>query len=249
MAFQEYPKQMNHPNYRPAVVSGYRRNPDGSAVNDPPGTPAKFPPVVVNNVDQEQDYASKGYLPAGVSDPQAYLRATIGAETPGVYKFQEYPKWMYRVEDDELQSQMVQSEAEERRMGEGWYATPDAAWGKDEQDDHHATNDASVQSSPETVLLRPATIRGEFERLLGDAVELSLSEEGESCAYVFTHASGAHVDLRVFDDDRAMSLQAFSRRMLEFPVLLMRQHLDGATAKPTGKRKYTKSAGSKPAAA
>jgi hypothetical protein len=145
MAYQEYPKQMVHPHFRAAVNSGYRRNADGSATNDPPGSPAKFPPVVVNNRDQEQDYASRGYLPAGVSDPAAYLRTTIGADAPGVYKFQEFPKWIYRVEDGELQSKMVQSEAEEARAGKGWCATPDAAWAA--LDEEHGTNDQTVPAA------------------------------------------------------------------------------------------------------
>lgn len=163
MAYQEYPKELKHPHYRPAVVSGYKRNADGSATNDPPGQPAKFPPVVVNNFDQEQDYASRGYLPAGVSDPGAYLRATIGADQPGTYHFQEYPKWVYRVEEGEkgpeLESQMVQSEAEEKRLGKNWVTRPDAAWAAvtPAEDHSSATNDHLTPAAVQRVLKAKAT--------------------------------------------------------------------------------------------
>lgn len=129
MAYQEYPKELRHPQFRPAVIAQWDPKIKDPA-QQPQGQPAKFPPVIVHNLDQEQEYASRGYLPAGVSDPDAYLRATIGAEQPGTYRFQEYPKWLYRVGDDgtgEVQSKMVHTKPEERRLGAGWAATPDAA--------------------------------------------------------------------------------------------------------------------------
>jgi len=127
MAYSEYPKAMNHPQYRPAVVSGYTRNPDGTAKNDAPGSPAKFPPVYVSNADQELDYASRGYLPAGVSDADAYMRAVAGADTPATYGFQEFPKYVYQVQDGHVASALVQNEAEQGSLEGAWYATPDDA--------------------------------------------------------------------------------------------------------------------------
>jgi hypothetical protein len=142
---------MIHPHYKPAVLAQWDTNIKDPA-RQPQGHPAKWPPVIVHNLDQEQDYASKGYLPAGVSDPDAYLRATIGAEAPGTYKFQEYPKWLYRCEDGGVQSQMVQSEAEEKRLGRHWHATPDAARMALQEDAPAVTNDSISPKAVERAL-------------------------------------------------------------------------------------------------
>lgn len=120
-----YPLEMRHPHYRPAIISGYRRNPDGSSSNDPPGRPAMNPPVWVNNRDQELRYASLGYLPVGVGDAQAYLREVLDADLPSTYRHQEYPKWLYRF-NGTLESALVKNEEEHARMS-GWSATPDEA--------------------------------------------------------------------------------------------------------------------------
>lgn len=121
-----YPKEMRHPNYRPAVISGYRRNADGSVANDPPGSPPSNPPVWVNNYDQELYYASLGYLPVGVVDASAYF-ATVGdAAKHKEYSHVDYPKWLYRFEG-RLQSQIVNDPDEHSALGDGWFETPDGA--------------------------------------------------------------------------------------------------------------------------
>ncbi len=154
MAYQEYPKALHHPQYQPAVISGYKRNPDGSVNNDAPGKPAKFPPVHVNNKDQELQYASLGYLPHGISDPDAYIRATIGADAPQEYGFTEYPKWLYQCNDGQLKSELVNGADQEKKLGEGWFATPDLAVADDEaeeedEDEADATPDQTSESPAE----------------------------------------------------------------------------------------------------
>ncbi|MGH6737591.1 MAG: hypothetical protein ACREDY_00905 [Bradyrhizobium sp.] len=57
---EEYPKYLHHPGYAPAVIS---------RIGDPPGTPVRFPPVVVHNTDQEEQHIAKGYAPSGPSIP------------------------------------------------------------------------------------------------------------------------------------------------------------------------------------
>lgn len=52
-----YPMTMTHPAYRPAVLSR------GDIRSTAPGSPARYPPVVVNNADQEEYHVSRGYVP------------------------------------------------------------------------------------------------------------------------------------------------------------------------------------------
>lgn len=91
----EYPKEMHHPHFKPAVLSV------GPAM-DLPGGPnqsraARYPPVTVNSPDQEEWYASRGYA-SGRSLPQRHkdrenirMRQAPEAETPETY---EYPKYV-----------------------------------------------------------------------------------------------------------------------------------------------------------
>lgn len=146
MEFQKYPLAMFHPRAQPAVISGYKRNLDGTATNDPPGKPAVFPPVTVNNQDQELLYASKGYVPNGTSDHDAYMRAVIGADEPSGYKFAEYPKWLYQCVGGEINSRLVKSAKDEEALGRDWYRTPDQA--REAIDDHDPeTAEAPAASS------------------------------------------------------------------------------------------------------
>jgi hypothetical protein len=50
----EYPKTLIHPGYAPAKISESRI----------PGVPARFPPVIVYDSDQEEECCAKGYLPS-----------------------------------------------------------------------------------------------------------------------------------------------------------------------------------------
>lgn len=122
-----YPKEMRHPHYRPAVISGYRRNADGSVANDPPGSPSANPPVWVNNYDQELYYASLGYLPVGVTDSKAYFDTVGDAAKPKAYSHVDYPKWMYRMAEGRLSSVIVNDPDEMQALGEQWHATPGEA--------------------------------------------------------------------------------------------------------------------------
>lgn len=122
-----YPKEMRHPNYRPAVISGYRRNTDGSVANDPPGSPSVNPPVWVNNYDQELYYASLGYLPVGVADSKAYFETVGDAAKPKTYSHVEYPKWVYRMGQDRMASVIVNNPDEMLALDGEWYATPGEA--------------------------------------------------------------------------------------------------------------------------
>lgn len=81
--FEEYPKYMKHPHEKPAVL--------GTEYGQ--GKPMQFAPVVVNNKRQEEEYASKGYEPAGKSNVAAFNRAMI-APVDDTYVYAEYPKWV-----------------------------------------------------------------------------------------------------------------------------------------------------------
>ncbi len=60
----EYPVQMVHPKFAPAIISGYT-GALGNAVDDAPGRPARFPPVTVETEDQEEQHRARGYLRLG----------------------------------------------------------------------------------------------------------------------------------------------------------------------------------------
>jgi hypothetical protein len=55
----EYPKTLIHPGYAPAVIT------TSKAVV---GAPDRFPPVIVHNADQEEEYCAKGYAPGALVD-------------------------------------------------------------------------------------------------------------------------------------------------------------------------------------
>jgi len=121
MSVTGYPKEMRHPAFVPAVVSGYHRLPGNKVKDDPPGRPMRFPPVWVNNDDQEQYYASLGYVPVGVADAEAYRRATIGEDRAGPYKHQDFPCWLYApLVSGEVQSALVHNEDELKVLSGNW---------------------------------------------------------------------------------------------------------------------------------
>lgn len=100
MSFQEYPKHMNHPAYRPAVIAKWDpkiKDPK----EQPQGSAAKFPPVIVHNLDQEQQYAAVGYKPNGVSDPEAYRKQMTGNTPRPDGSEKEYPRMLYKAADNE----------------------------------------------------------------------------------------------------------------------------------------------------
>lgn len=129
MSFNEYPKVMKHPAHKPAVIAKW-----DPKIKDPKdqvqGSSAKFPEVIVHNLDQEQQYAALGYKPNGISDPEAYRKAMTGNETKPDGSNKEYPKFLYKA-DDSVESghkaQLVKDKAEETALGKGWFRTPDLA--------------------------------------------------------------------------------------------------------------------------
>jgi hypothetical protein len=123
MSYQDFPKVMHHPQHKPAThkVESREGLPKGMEPGTYDATPAFLPDVTVHTPDQEAQYASKGYLPMGVSDPEAYMRATIGAAPPDDHVFHEYPKWKYHLEEE---PRIVANEAEERELGATWANSP-----------------------------------------------------------------------------------------------------------------------------
>ena len=163
MAFQEYPKAMSHPQYRPAVLSKDTTDPvTHQTIKAPPGSPAKFPPVYVNNKDQELDYASKGYVPNGTSDPEAYYTATVGADKPNTHQHVEFPKWLYAKDEQgdmvitaedgaavKVQGILVKDQAQQDKLIGAWYATPGDAANGDEEAAEEPAGDEPAEISAE----------------------------------------------------------------------------------------------------
>jgi hypothetical protein len=133
--FQRYPMAMSHPGYRPAVLSKDEIV-NGRIVKAPPGSPVKFPPVYVNNEDQEKEYAAQGYMPAGTPDPEAYRRAMTGNDEPVGHQHREYPRWMYQAHDSgehavavgvdtvKVRGVLVKTEADRDALRGKWFETP-----------------------------------------------------------------------------------------------------------------------------
>lgn len=124
MAYSEYPKAMSHPQSRPAVLSQDTIGPGGKVIHAAPGQPAKFPPVYVNNLDQEQYYSSIGYVPNGTSDPDAYHVAVSGAGKPSAHEHVEFPKYVYQCVDGDVIDRLLKNQDEQDQLEGAWYATP-----------------------------------------------------------------------------------------------------------------------------
>jgi hypothetical protein len=145
MAFSEYPKAMSHPGFRPAILSKDEFV-NGKVIKAAPGQPAKFPPVYVNNQDQEAYYSAQGYVPNGTADPEAYHAAMAGMDTVPAHSHVEFPKYLYQkvsdaareddiwVADVLVRGVLLKDEAAQERLVGNWYATPgDAAEAEDEE--------------------------------------------------------------------------------------------------------------------
>lgn len=142
MEFQQYPLAMKHPQHRPAVLSQDKVNRDGTISKASPGMPESYPDVFVNNKDQELLYASKGYMPNGVSDPKAYMSSVLGADTPFSYDHVEYPKWVYQIDaEGDVESKLVNDKSSEDKLKGKWHATPDIAWQAAEAEDTAPSTD------------------------------------------------------------------------------------------------------------
>lgn len=116
--FREFPKMMVHPAHEPAVLStifplGYKPKP-GETEN--PGRPERFPPVTVNDANQQEMYEARGYRAQGEGSEEAFDEAKSGK--PAHYAYDEYPKWL-RIHDEDV---LVKSQAEEHALMK--YNTP-----------------------------------------------------------------------------------------------------------------------------
>ena len=88
----EYPKMMQHPHARKGAATKLDPNlPDRKS--DWQGTPDKFPPVLVHNEDQEEQYLAQGYWTLGTSSPEAFA-ASVASAPPEDYEPEQYPKWV-----------------------------------------------------------------------------------------------------------------------------------------------------------
>lgn len=99
--FQEYPKHMRHPGFRPGVADKEIK------VLDENGTPTgrvvfrggqsiRFPPVLVRSRASEEEHAAQGYETVGPSSEEAFRRA-VATPAPSVTDYVpiEYPKWCH----------------------------------------------------------------------------------------------------------------------------------------------------------
>lgn len=87
--YSDYPAFMTHPGYAPAVLAPETKRGQPNSV----GSPVRYPPVTVNNQDQQQQYEAKGYVRQG--QPSARAFATATAVIPQTYGGGlEYPKYV-----------------------------------------------------------------------------------------------------------------------------------------------------------
>ncbi len=121
--YKEYPKWMHHPNYVPATVIREERDPRfPKASPGAHGEPAKFAPQLAVSLEDEERWASLGYLPAGVGDSDAYHAQMAHAATPNDHVHHEFPKWKYHYEEAPV---LVQDAEEEAALGPWWFDRPD----------------------------------------------------------------------------------------------------------------------------
>ena len=105
MSGSRYPLTMTHPNYWPGYI-GEEKIGAGGMKYYTGGLPARFPPVIVQDENQEEEYLAKGYVPS-VSNPNLPPAHTTPPPTPG--GFEEYPKWVNGVlcEDAEHEARVL----------------------------------------------------------------------------------------------------------------------------------------------
>lgn len=95
--YERYPMVMHHPAEQPAVLCDEYATQYGErpplGYSAPPGMARLWPPVTVNNADQEAYYLSRGYE-EGPSTKAAFVQATAQAQLPHGYRREEYPKYV-----------------------------------------------------------------------------------------------------------------------------------------------------------
>lgn len=155
--FSEYPKMLWHPDHvdaTPAIPHAWRDETGGYHETVTPGTPEKFPAVMVKDAAEQTHWEAKGWQETGRADVDAYETAIAAPYNPsfevqqfpmlvnGVVvdptvpaRFQEYPKWV----GDTLASNAAEEAAARAKQG-----LPDAA-------------PPPAQAAPEPVVVPPPT--------------------------------------------------------------------------------------------
>lgn len=145
MTFNEYPKLMKHPQYAAAVW----RTLEGKGVGlFTPDTimisPERFPDVTVTNLDQERQYAARGYRPNNVANSTEYEQAVLEAQPVNGYAFSEFPKWKYHAFHMPV---IVKTAEEEAALEAGWEDKPIIATEDDlEEEESPVVNGNAVPS-------------------------------------------------------------------------------------------------------
>lgn len=117
---QEYPKMLRHPAERSATVNVTATDPRTGRQTFGPGEPAMYPPVLVNDADQEEYQKAQGYETVGTYSPAAFAQAAANPN-PVNHKPVEYPKWVDGVlvnsEDEELAAMEVATDPAPKARG------------------------------------------------------------------------------------------------------------------------------------
>ena len=119
--YQRYPLTMVHPGFVAGTV--------GTEISDKSGFKhfvggrgAQFAPVIVKNEDQEESHAAMGYVPAGKTDPVAWVAAHSQAIDVNTYTPVEYPKRVGDVDvhdrDEEMRVRAKMAADEARKAEE-----------------------------------------------------------------------------------------------------------------------------------
>lgn len=123
--FKQYPKRMIHSAHALAVfkpLTPEQEKMKGLFAPIPELlSPERYPDVVVSTIEQEKQYASKGYRPANQSNEEEYQSAILESDRVVGYKFSLYPKWKYHPMQMPV---IVQDASEEKALGDGWEDSP-----------------------------------------------------------------------------------------------------------------------------
>lgn len=161
--FKEYPKKMRHPEHAAAV---FQQLPcdckDKNKCNCRTGlfakdtimkSPERYPEVTVFTLNQEKQYASRGYRPNNMANSDEYDQAILESSPVAGYRFIEFPKWKYHAFEIPV---VVQSAQEEEALGEGWSDTPIQATADDLPQDEPDEQVIVQAAAPAAVKAAPA---------------------------------------------------------------------------------------------
>lgn len=94
--FFDYPKMLVHPDHVAGTPDEIHAKPreEGKAIETftVKGTPEKFPPVIVNNAEEESAWNAKGYHMSKLPDPDSFQRSRSVPYVPG-RTVNGYPRW------------------------------------------------------------------------------------------------------------------------------------------------------------